>query len=133
MIAAPDSDPAHATVSLTVEVGSIQTALPDLTKHLLSADFLDATKYPTLKFTSTAISPDKQGYLVDGVLEMHGVKKQITFPAELTLPPNQPAAKATFTLNRQAFGVAFKGAPDNLIRDDVVVRLDIKTQATPKP
>lgn len=127
-IAAPDSDPAHATVSLSVDVASIQTASADLTKHLLSADFLDAAKYPTLKFTSTAISPDKAGYRIDGVFEMHGIKKQISFPAELTLEPNAPTAKAQFALDRQAFDVSFKGAPDNLIRDHVLVRFDIKAK-----
>jgi polyisoprenoid-binding protein YceI len=132
-ISASDGDPARATVSLSVEVASIQTSNPDLTKHLLSAEFLDASNHPTLKFISTKISPDNHTFLIEGVFEMRGVERQITFPAQLTLTPGAPGAKAEFLLDRQAFGVSFKGASDNLIRDDVVVRLDIKAHPVNQP
>jgi hypothetical protein len=32
---------------------------------------------------------------------------------------------AEFSINRQNWGISYPGKPDNLIRDDVVVRFDL--------
>ncbi len=37
------------------------------------------------------------------------------------------SAKAEFDLNRKDFGVLYPGKPDNLIRDEVVIKFDVKT------
>lgn len=122
----PDADPTHASVVFSIDVNSLQTANADLTKHLLSPDFLDAAKFPTARFASTRITAAAGGYQVEGVFDLHGVKKQIGFPAQITVSGNEATATSKFLLNRQPFGVVYPGAPDNLIRDDVVISLTLR-------
>jgi hypothetical protein len=38
--------------------------------------------------------------------------------------------KSEFDINRKDFGIVYPGKPDDLIRDEVVIRLDLK--ATPE-
>ena len=64
--------------------------------------------------------------MVTGELDMRGVKKEITFPATITLTPENVAVKSEFSVNRKNFGIAYAGKADDLIRDDVLIQLDIK-------
>jgi polyisoprenoid-binding protein YceI len=62
---------------------------------------------------------------VRGNLELHGVTKSIRFPATFQTSPTRATLTARFMLDRQAFGVAYVGAPDNLVRDLVLIDLVI--------
>jgi polyisoprenoid-binding protein YceI len=48
--------------------------------HAKSPKWFDAEKYPLIKFTSSSISKAASGYEAKGILEMHGVQKEITIP-----------------------------------------------------
>ena len=68
-----------ATVELTAKIASIDTRIGARDKHLKSADFFDAEKYPTLSFKSTSIKKSgKNKYKLTGDMNMHGVTKTIT-------------------------------------------------------
>lgn len=57
----------------SVEVASIDIDEPQLKGHLLSPDFFDAEKYPTLKFSSTELSVEEDGTVrLAGELEVRG-------------------------------------------------------------
>lgn len=59
-------------------VDSIKTALPDLTAHLLSPEFFDAERTPTIEFRSTELRIDADGGVeVDGELTLRGVTKPV--------------------------------------------------------
>ena len=58
---------------------------------------------------------------------MRGVKKSITFPATITVSDADVAVKAEFAINRRDFGINYAGMANDLIRDDVVLRLDLKS------
>jgi polyisoprenoid-binding protein YceI len=62
---------------------------------------------------------------------MRGVEKTITFPVAVASDANGVAAKSEFTIDRQQWGVSYKGAPDNLIKDEVLIRLDMKFPPAP--
>lgn len=62
-----------------------------------------------------------------GDLEMRGVKKSVKFPATITITPSDVAVKAEFSINRKDFGIVYAGNADDLIRDDVVIKLDLKS------
>src|SRR5437660_8017562 len=68
------SKPAASSVEFTIKSASIDTGAPDRDKHLRSADFFDAEKFPEITFKSTAIKPSdkKNVYNVTGDLTMHG-------------------------------------------------------------
>jgi polyisoprenoid-binding protein YceI len=48
--------------------------------HAMSEKWLDATKFPLITFTSNEISKVASGYEAKGILDMHGVQKEITLP-----------------------------------------------------
>ena len=68
---------------------------------------------------------DTQGTLT-GVMSLHGVNRQITFPAVSSLENDVVTATAEFAINRKDFGVVYPGKPDDLIRDDVLLKLTVK-------
>jgi polyisoprenoid-binding protein YceI len=100
-----------------------------LTGHLKSPDFFDVEKFPTSTFTVTTIAPEGSASKVTGNLQLHGVTKSISFPATVAVAADALTVKAEFAINRKDFGIVYAGKSDDLIRDNVVIRLDLK--ATP--
>jgi len=117
-----------SAVELTIQTASLTSDTEDLTKHLKSADFFDVDNIPTARFVSSEIAEGGQGeatHTITGDLTLHGVTKQVTFPATVSVSDEEVAANAEFSIDRQDFGISFPGMPDDLIRDGVVIKLDI--------
>ena len=115
-------------VSIDIELDSVQADVEKLTGHLKSPDFFDVQKYPKAHFESTSITPGGSAgatHTITGLLDLHGVKKTIKFPATINVSPKEVRVKSEFALNRKEFGIAYPGAPDDLIRDDVLMKLDL--------
>jgi polyisoprenoid-binding protein YceI len=70
-------------VELTIETGSINTGFAPFEKHLRSADFFDAEKFPTAKFVADKFSfnGDKVS-AVEGTLTLLGKTQPITLKAQ---------------------------------------------------
>lgn len=113
-------------IQVTIQTASLYADKEKLTKHLKSPDFFDVAKYPTATFQSTEIKKDGAGHTVTGDLTLHGVTKRISFPATIKKEGDAVTATAEFSINRQDFGIAYAGMPDDLIRDLVVIKLDIQ-------
>jgi len=124
-----NNDPAQSHVQITIDTTSVKTDDPKLTEHLKTPDFFDVAKFPEAKFQSTAIKAggDKGATpTITGNLTLHGVTKSITFPATMAVTADTATVDANFAINRKDFGINFAGATDNLIRDDVVMKLTIR-------
>lgn len=123
-----NNKPEDSKVFVEIDVNSIFTETEDLTKHLKTADFFDVEKFPKASFTSTKIVPDAakgaNNYTITGDFDLHGTKKSITFPATITVG-DTVSVKSEFSINRKDFGIVYAGKTDDLIRDDVVIRLDL--------
>ncbi len=123
--------PETSRVMVDIDMTSVFTDTDGLTTHLQTGDFFEVAKFPTSSFVSTKIEPDSakgaNSYNVTGDLEMRGVKKSVKFPATITNTADEIAVKAEFAINRKDFGIVYAGKADDLIRDDVVIRLDLKT------
>lgn len=115
-------------VSYVAQMASVEADHPKLTAHLKTEDFFDVPNHPTSTFTSTAIEPGATAegatHTVTGRLTIRGETKQVRFPATLEVTPEAVKAKAEFTINRQDFGVAYPGRPDDLVQDNVVLTID---------
>jgi polyisoprenoid-binding protein YceI len=75
-IQADPSKPEASSVVFTIKTASIDTSQPDRDKHLRSADFFDAEKFPEITFKSSKFEPaGKDKYNVTGTLTTHGVSK----------------------------------------------------------
>lgn len=119
----------NGRVSIDIEAASVITDEPDLTAHLKTADFFDVTKFPKATFTSTKIEAGSANdqYNVIGNFELHGMKQSISFPATIQVAPDAVSVNAEFSINRRDFGLVYPGKADDLIRDNVVIKLTIKT------
>lgn len=117
-------------VTVEIDMSSVFTDQEGLTKHLQSGDFFEVAKYPNASFKSTKIEPDPSkgagNYTVTGDLTLHGVTKSITFPATITITGDVVSVNAEFSINRKDFGIVYTGKADDLIRDDVVIKLELK-------
>ena len=120
-----DGDPAGSSILLNIDATSIWTDAEKLTGHLKSADFFDIENHPTATFTSTEIATADEGYTITGNLNLHGITHSITFPATIEVGPAGVKAKAEFSLMRFDFDLVYPGKPDDLIRDEVVVKFDL--------
>jgi polyisoprenoid-binding protein YceI len=116
-------------VNITIKTDSLTTDTADLTKHLKTADFFDVAKYPEATFVSTSIKAggaNGASHTVTGNLTLHGATKSVSFPATIAVTPDVASVDANFSINRKDFGINYAGAANNLIRDDVVLKLTIR-------
>ncbi len=124
-----DSDPTKSSVKVEVDTASISADDDKLTGHLKSPDFFDVGKFPKATFTSTSIragGANGASHTVTGNLEMHGVTKSITFPATIRVTPSGVEVDAEFGINRKDFGIVYPGMPDDLIKDEVLIKLKLR-------
>jgi polyisoprenoid-binding protein YceI len=64
----------------TVDVATINTGNGMKNTHAKSDKWLDAAKYPVIRFTSKSITKTPAGFEAVGTLDFHGVQKEITVP-----------------------------------------------------
>ncbi len=114
-------------VTIDIETSSVVADDDQLTGHLKTPDFFDVAKFPKATFVSTKIEPGggTQSFNVTGNFDLHGVKKSISFPATIKVTPDNVTVDAEFTINRKDFGIVYAGKADDLIRDGVVIKLNL--------
>jgi len=77
------SNPENSSVSVTIQVASVDTRNDQRDGHLRTNDFLDVEKFPTISFSSTAIKHlGGNDFEVTGNLTVKGVTKQVVLPVE---------------------------------------------------
>jgi polyisoprenoid-binding protein YceI len=131
-IVVPDeADLTKATVDVVIKTASIDTGNDDRDKHLRTADFFDATKYPEITFKSKKILKLGNGYSVVGDFTMRGVTKDITIPFQLTGHDITLGAHASFPLNRKDYGVSWSRIMDDgaiFLPDLVTIEIGLLTR-----
>ena len=128
--------PEDSKVEGKVKADSIDTNVPQRDKHLKSQDFFETVKYPELTFKSTKFTKtsDNAGQL-EGLLNIHGVEKPVTFDVELHGEGKDPwgnvraGFSANTKINRKDFGLTWNKTLETggaLVGDDVDITLDIE-------
>ena len=101
-------------ISFEIKVKSVDTGLGKRDKHLRSADFFDASKYPLITFTSSSITrAEGNTYNVAGTLTIKDVSSELVLPLtfagirENPLAPDLEVAglNGRLTLDRLAYNV----------------------------
>lgn len=107
-------DVTRSTVEFTATIESIDTGVDARNKHLKTADFFDAAKYPAMTFKSTSIERrGKEGYMLNGDLTLKGVTKQVSLPFTMTGAIKDPWGNTRFgieahtKINRRDFGINY--------------------------
>ncbi len=135
-VTADITDLTTADIDFTVEIASIDTRNKDRDGHLLSADFFDVEKFPTMSFRSIGITKKDEGeYEVTGDLTLHGITKQETFAVTFEGQGKDPwgnekvGFSAQGTVNRADFGLTWNSALETggvLVGVKVKVNLQIE-------
>lgn len=115
-----------AVVEFSADINSINTDNEQRDKHLQTADFFDAEKFPKLTFKSTSWKKvgDKK-YKVTGDLTLHGITKPVVLDVVYGGTTTHPQTKKpiagfriTGTIKRTDFGIA-PAMPSVMVSDDV--------------
>ncbi|HYC93632.1 MAG TPA: YceI family protein [Thermoanaerobaculia bacterium] len=118
-------------ISFDIDLSSLETDDPKLDGHLKTADFFDTAKYPKATFTSTSLTeapagdPSGATHILTGTLDLHGVQKEVRIPVKTQQTAEGVQATSEFTINRHDWGISYKGMADDLIKDNVLIRLDL--------
>lgn len=131
-ITAPKDDFSDAVVNMSADVSSVNTGEPERDKHLQTADFFDAAKYPTITFKSNSFKKvDAKNYKVTGDLTFHGVTKTVTLDAQAGTATHPVTKKelAGFrvkgTIKRLEFGIS-PTSPTTMLDDDVKIEANLQ-------
>lgn len=130
-----EAHPENSSVEAQVETASIDTHDPNRDADLRSANFFEAEKYPVITFKSNKVeSKGENIYRVSGLLDMHGVQKEVAFDAEYTGQQKDPygniraGLSAKTRVNRKDFGLNWNVVLESggvLVSDAVNIEIDL--------
>ncbi len=131
------AQPERSSVEAIIQVPSIDTGIKDRDHHLLSAEFLDAQRFPTITFKSTSVDPTG-GRTADvhGNLTMHGTTLPVLLHVELLSDESNSLSDnlrwgVTASLKRKKFGLNWNPLIEasQAVGDDISIRMKIVTPA----
>jgi len=135
-IVTDSAKPESSSVEFKIVTASIDTDVADRDKHLRSADFFDAEKFPEISFKSSSIkATGKDTYTVTGTFTMRGVSKQVSLPVTFLGGVKDPwgnqraGFETSTTLNRKDYGMNWNKALDQggfVLGDEVKVAINIE-------
>ena len=101
-----------ASVRAEIAVDSVNTGNDQRDAHVNSADFFDVEKYPVATFTSRAVEPNGNNYVLHGELSLKGVTRPVALDLEFYgANPGMghgevsQLEEASVVLNRKDFGI----------------------------
>lgn len=121
-------------IDFEIDLNSIETDTEKLTAHLKTADFFDVAQYPRATFVSTSLTEGGTGgatHTLKGNLTMHGVTKEVTIPVVAQQTAEGVRTTSEFTINRHDWGISYRGMADDLVKDEVLIKLDLMFPAPP--
>jgi len=142
------ANPATTTGKIVVATDSLTVPNSMQKEHMLSANWLDAAKYPEITFEAKSFANVKTEANVTtadvtGIFSLHGVSKEITTPIKLTylkdkLGDRMPNLKgdllvirANFIINRNDFNIQ-KGQSEDKVSTNIDLSLSIAGAAIAK-
>ena len=78
-----DADnPQSASVEVTIRTASLDSDHAERDKHLKGPEFLDADKYPEIRFVSTGFQGDATSGELSGTLSLRGIDQAVTLQVQ---------------------------------------------------
>ena len=128
-----------ATISIDINVASVDTRSADRDGHLQSPDFFDVANFPKITFASTSVKDSGSDKLaVEGNLTIKDVTKPITIEFEYTGTATDPFGNARYgfegaaEINRKDFGLTWNAALETggiLVSENIKLEFEISTIA----
>ena len=128
-----------AKIFFECDVDSISTNIQDRDNHLKSDDFFSAEKYPKISFTSTDIIKNGDNYVINGLLKIKDIEKEVSLEAEYGGNDTDLYGQSKFgfeisgTIKRSEFGLTFNllsGKGNALVSDDVKLIISVQMVLT---
>lgn len=124
-------DPSKSSVSLEIQVASINTGLEGRDGDILGDRILDAENFPTITFQSSDIRRNGADFIAIGDLTLHGVTKEIYLPIRVVTfvdenNPDDPwqAYHIDYTLDRRDYGINWiRGSLDFFVGYDIDIEI----------
>jgi polyisoprenoid-binding protein YceI len=125
LIEGDPAKPEGAKIKLEIDAKSINTRNKTRDKDLREPAFFDVKKYPKIIFTGTKATKEGDKVIVEGTLEMHGVKKDVKIPFKQVIAKNgagyeQVVHKAYIKINRKDYGIGTDSIAAKISLDDEV-------------
>jgi polyisoprenoid-binding protein YceI len=102
-----------------IDVASVETGAPERDAHLLSSDFFDLDRHPTIRYRLLALRPEGDGrYRLLGELTIRGVTRQVALDATVAGSARDPwgderlGLELSGALSRREFGLRWTGRVD---------------------
>ena len=129
------TDPGASSVTVGIEVASIDTRNAQRDAHLRSNDFLDAPTYPHITFASTSVAQVGDAeFEVTGDLTIKDVTRQVVVPLEFAGSAQDPFGntrigfEGTLPILRSDYGITWNAALETggvLVSDKIVLEFEI--------
>jgi polyisoprenoid-binding protein YceI len=124
--------PENSSVSVQIDVSSIDTRIKKRDDHLRSAEFFNAEKFPHITFKSRSVKQTgPQSGDILGDITMHGVTRPITLHVKLLTPINETGrtrwSVTTDPITRRDFNLMFAPAAESVsgISQTVAIHIEI--------
>ncbi|RZJ50747.1 MAG: polyisoprenoid-binding protein [Chryseobacterium sp.] len=117
----------NARFEFSVYPETINTGVEPRDKHLKSADFFDAEKFPEMKFVGVSVLKGKDTYTLEGKLTIKDVTKEISIPVNFGgIAKNQQGkevlgVQAKFTVNRLDYNIKYDPTGAGVAKDVEVI------------
>lgn len=127
-----ETDATKSTVSVTIDITTLDSGLAARDNDVKGSGFFDAAKFPTATFASTSVVKSGNRLKVSGNLTLHGVTRPVELDVEGPSAPvpgmdHKPHSgySATTTINRKDFGVGPKYG-DAMVSDQIKLTIDLE-------
>jgi polyisoprenoid-binding protein YceI len=100
------SDLKNARFSASIDAASINTEIEPRDHALRGSEYLDVARYPRIVFESKQITKSGGRYLLEGIISVHGIQKEIAFPFETVTKDGGMLFTGEMKLNRRDFSIA---------------------------
>ena len=126
--------PENSSVTVQIDVRSLDTRIKKRDDHLRSAEFFNVEKFPTMTFKSRSVKPTgPQSGDILGDLTMHGATKPVTLHVKLLTPINETNrtrwAVTTDSITRRDFNLMFSPATEAVSGISQMVAINIEIEA----
>lgn len=132
-----DKNITKSSVEVSIDAASVDTREPKRDGHLMSPDFFDVAKHPSITFKSTKVEKAGSNKLkVTGDLTIRGISKPVVLMVEGPSPALKSpfgstvrGANATARINRKDWGMMWNKALDTggvLVSDEVKLELNVE-------
>ncbi|NBW09370.1 MAG: YceI family protein [Caulobacteraceae bacterium] len=121
--------PETAQTTIEVRAASLRMNEPALTARATGPAFLDAARWPTIRFRLTRLERAGGGFTARAEVTIKGRTREVVFPADLRVTGDAAQMSGGFVLDRAAFDIGMQGPWNALMGRQVRVDVALAVRA----